>query len=111
MTATPLQLGVAFASIVNGGTYYKPHLVDYTVAADGTKTLSKPTVVKNNVVSPQVSAELRPMLENVVNHHSFARKFDQTAFSVGGKTGTAQIATRQMAAICQTTTMAHTWAM
>jgi cell division protein FtsI/penicillin-binding protein 2 len=31
-------------------------------------------------------------LEYVVDKHSFKRKFDQKTYSVGGKTGTAQIA-------------------
>jgi cell division protein FtsI/penicillin-binding protein 2 len=39
-----------------------------------------------------VGEELQPLLEFVVDHHSFSRKFDQNTYSVGGKTGTAQIA-------------------
>jgi cell division protein FtsI/penicillin-binding protein 2 len=92
MTATPLQMAAAFAATVNGGTYYRPQLVDYTVGADGTKHDKKPEAVKRDVVSRDVSDALRPMLETVVNDHSFKRKFDQKTYSVGGKTGTAQIA-------------------
>lgn len=92
MTATPLQLGAAFSAMVNGGIYYKPHLVDYTVAPDGNKTMTKPQVVKDDVVSPQVSEAMQPLLEYVVSKHSFERKFDLNTYSVGGKTGTAQIA-------------------
>lgn len=92
MTATPLQLGAAFSAMVNGGTYYRPRLVDYTVAADGTKTVKAPEVVKRNVVSRQVSEAMQPLLEYVVTKHSFKVKFDQKTYSVGGKTGTAQIA-------------------
>jgi cell division protein FtsI/penicillin-binding protein 2 len=92
MTATPLQLGAAFAAMVNGGTYYRPHLVDYTVDAKGKKSDIKPQVLKSDVVSPQVSKDLIPTLEYVVQKHSFSRRFDQANYSVGGKTGTAQIA-------------------
>lgn len=92
MTATPLQLGAAFAAIVNGGTYYRPRLVDYTVASNGKKTVKQPEILKTGVVSPAVSETLQPILEYVVDKHSFKRRFDQKNYSVGGKTGTAQIA-------------------
>lgn len=92
MTATPLQLGAAFAAMINGGTYYRPHLVDYTVDDRGKETPKKPEILAKDVVSPNVSEEMQPLLEYVVDNHSFAQKFDQKTYSVGGKTGTAQIA-------------------
>jgi cell division protein FtsI (penicillin-binding protein 3) len=39
-----------------------------------------------------VSKDMQSMLEFVVNNHKFTRKFDNATYSVGGKTGTAQIA-------------------
>lgn len=92
MTASPLQLGAAFSAVINGGTYYRPHLVDYTIDSSGKQTDKKPEILKNDVVSPDVSRNLIPILQYVVDKHSFARKFDQKTYSVGGKTGTAQIA-------------------
>jgi cell division protein FtsI/penicillin-binding protein 2 len=92
MTASPLQLGAAFSAIVNGGTYYRPHLVDYSVNSKGKKTEKKPEVLNDRVVSPEVSKTIIPMLEYVVDKHRFSQKFDQSTYSVGGKTGTAQIA-------------------
>ncbi|HEX9153344.1 MAG TPA: penicillin-binding protein 2, partial [Candidatus Saccharimonadales bacterium] len=92
MTATPLQMAAAYSAMLNGGTYYKPHLVDYTVSSDGTKTAKKPEAVKQGVVSATVSKEMQPMLEYVVNKHRFTVKFDQNTYGVGGKTGTAEIA-------------------
>lgn len=92
MTATPLQLAAAFSAMINGGTYYKPQLVDYYESADGKRTEKHPEVVKKDVVSPKVSQDMQPLLEYVVNKHSFKQKFDQKTYSVGGKTGTAQIA-------------------
>ena len=92
MTASPLQLGAAFSAMINGGTYYRPHLVDYTVDANGKQTDKKPEILKDDVVSPDVSKNLIPILQYVVDKHSFARKFNQKVYSVGGKTGTAQIA-------------------
>lgn len=92
MTATPIQMASALAAAVNGGTYYKPHLVDSTTDANGRTTNAKPQAAKRNVVSAKTSAALVPLMEYVVSHHTFAPKFDQTHYSVGGKTGTAQIA-------------------
>jgi cell division protein FtsI/penicillin-binding protein 2 len=95
MTATPIQMAAAFAATMNGGTYYEPQLIDYTVAPDGTKRDKQPKILKRDVVSPNVSKAMMPMLEAVVDDHYFKRKFDQNTYSVGGKTGTAQIADPQ----------------
>lgn len=92
MTATPLQMAAAYSAVLNGGTYYQPRLVDSYISADGKVTANKPKIIRKDVVGPEVSGELQPLLEYVVNNHSFSRKFDQVTYSVGGKTGTAQIA-------------------
>jgi len=92
MTATPIQMGAALSAVLNGGTYYQPHLVDQTVDANGTVTKVAPKVVKQHVVSAKTGAALIPLLQNVIQHHSFTKTFDQSTYTVGGKTGTAQIA-------------------
>lgn len=92
---TAIQMTAALASIVNGGTYYQPQLVDQTIAANGQTTTNKPKVLVRNVVSPKVSQEMLPLMEYVVQQHQ-AEGFSYLNFSpdfmVGGKTGTAQIA-------------------
>jgi len=90
MTATILQMAAAYAAMLNGGTYMQPHLVEAT-SKNGTTQTIPPKVVSKNVVKPEVSRDIQPMLERVVDTHRFARKFSD-AYSVGGKTGTAQIA-------------------
>lgn len=92
MTATPIQMAAALAAVVNGGTYYQPRLVDRTVAYDGTVHTHKPEVLKRNVVSQQTAAAVLPMMQYVVDNHNFRPSFNQAVYSVGGKTGTAQIA-------------------
>lgn len=94
MTATMVQMAGAYGAMLNGGTYYQPHLLAATVDKEGNEIPIKPKVLKNNVVSPQVSKDLQAMLEYVVDDHRFSRSFDN-AYSVGGKTGTAQIADRE----------------
>lgn len=92
MTATPIQMGAALSAVLNGGTYYRPHLVESYAAGDGSVVMPKSTVVKEHVMSAQVSQEIVPLMENVVNKHNFNPRFNQAAYAVGGKTGTAQIA-------------------
>jgi cell division protein FtsI/penicillin-binding protein 2 len=92
MTATPIQMGAALSAVVNGGTYYQPHLVEQTVNGAGEASRLTPKVVKRDVVSPKVSSELVSLMQYVVTHHLPGPNFDQSNYMVGGKTGTAQIA-------------------
>ncbi len=80
MTATPLQMAAAFSSTINGGTYFKPHVVEAT----------KPQVVRADVVKPEISDVLRGMHQNSVqNNYRFLKR---AGYNVGGKTGTAEVA-------------------
>jgi cell division protein FtsI/penicillin-binding protein 2 len=91
MTATPMQMAAALSSVVNGGTYYKPHLVSQVVTADGKVTSQKPVVIKQHVVSAEVSQDLRDYMEYIVSKRTFNPAFTGN-YGIGGKTGTAQIA-------------------
>lgn len=91
MTATPLQMAAALASVINGGTYYRPHLVDAYTDSMGNSTTKKPEVVRQGVVSTAVSEQLQSLMEYVVVNHHLQPPFTDS-YSVGGKTGTAQIA-------------------
>lgn len=92
MTATPVQMAGALSAVLNGGTYYQPRLVEKTISPDGKTTVTKPKVLGTHVVSPEVGKEMVPLMQYVVDHHYFSPGFDQNTYSVGGKTGTAQIA-------------------
>lgn len=91
MTATPLQMGAALSAVINGGTYYKPYLVESESApgTNGKTTVTKPTVVNKNVVKPAVSVTMQSLMEQVVTGHNL---HFPSQYIVGGKTGTAQIA-------------------
>ncbi len=93
MTATPVQMGAAFASIVNGGTYYKPTLIEYKTDSSGKKVKQEPQVVKKDVVMPGVSSQLVGMLETTYEYNRVVYGMRQTRpeYAIGGKTGTAQI--------------------
>ena len=90
MTATTLQMGAALASVINGGTYYKPHLVQKTIQKDGTEHIKQPEVVRSNVVSADVSKTMRDLMNYVVSKNN--RPAIRQGYTVGGKTGTAEIA-------------------
>jgi cell division protein FtsI (penicillin-binding protein 3) len=92
MTATMVQVAGAYGAMLNGGTYYQPYLVDQTIAADGKITKKQPVILQKNVVKGQVSQTMQELLEYVIDGHFIRPAFDQKTYSVGGKTGTAQIA-------------------
>jgi cell division protein FtsI/penicillin-binding protein 2 len=92
---TALQMGAALSSVLNGGTYYQPTLVDQTVGADGKVTINQPKVVQTHTIKSSTGTKLIPLLENVVTtyfHEGFNYMSFPSSYIVGGKTGTAQIA-------------------
>lgn len=97
MTATPLQMAAAFGSVLNGGTYYRPHLLDKEISSAGTETVKKPEIVGKDVVSPAVSKQVKEMLELTFkkNHRVYSSLPHRAEFSMGGKTGTAQISKQE----------------
>ncbi|MBI2589360.1 penicillin-binding protein 2 [Candidatus Saccharibacteria bacterium] len=91
LTITPLQMAAALSSVVNGGTYYRPYLVDQIVDESGKVTVNKPKIVRSNVVSAEVGRQERLLMEYSLAQHHLRPPFSAN-YSVGGKTGTAQIA-------------------
>ena len=95
ITATALQMDAAFSSVLNGGTYYQPYLVASTTTPDGQTAVKQPRVVKQGVVSPAVSSAMISLLEQVNQGHvdeGFRYLDVGPHYSIGGKTGSAQIA-------------------
>jgi len=94
MTATPMQMGAAFAAMLNGGTYYKPHLIDSTEDSSGSTVKKQPEIVSRDVVRPEVSQQLIDIMEKTYAYNKLnfgVREPVRPEYSVGGKTGTAQI--------------------
>ncbi len=95
MTATPLQMAAALSSVLNGGTYYQPHLVAQLVTSSGHTDTVRPKVVRKNAVSAKVGQQMQSLMEGVVQtkvQQGFRNMEFPANYSVGGKTGTAQIA-------------------
>lgn len=90
MTATPLQLVRAYATLGNGGILMKPRLVDTIIHSDGREEMIPPESVRR-VVSEDTARIMGDMLRSVVvNGHG--KRADVPGYLVGGKTGTAQVA-------------------
>lgn len=93
MTATPVQMGAALSSVINGGTYYRPRLVDEYINNDGKVDKQKPDVVQSHVVSQQTGATVADFMVNLMNSNHKVYGFTlRPGYMVGGKTGTAEIA-------------------
>jgi cell division protein FtsI/penicillin-binding protein 2 len=93
MTATPIQMGAALSSVVNGGTYYRPRLVDEMIDSSGKTEKIQPNVVRSNVVTKQASDAVVGFMVNLINANHKVYSFNlRPNYLVGGKTGTAQIA-------------------
>lgn len=88
MDPTMLQVGAAFSSVVNGGTYYHPTIIEGTVDADGKLVPAKQKTPDTNVVSQSTSEQVRNMA--VRARKAFYAGSDKPGFTVGGKTGTSQ---------------------
>lgn len=88
-TATMIQEVAAISAAINGGTYYEPHVVKEITDEDGkvVKSIS-PTVLKE-VISPDVSAEIREYMGMSVESGT-SRSAKVQGYSMGGKTGTAE---------------------
>ncbi|MEK7096708.1 MAG: penicillin-binding protein 2 [Patescibacteria group bacterium] len=88
IAVTPIQMIRAFASIINGGYLMKPYIVQ-KIVSENKITEIKPKVEKR-VVSQMTSNIIRKMLVSTVENAE--AKWDRPkGFSIGGKTGTAQV--------------------
>ncbi len=89
ITVTPLQMAAAFAAVANGGTLYKPYIVDARITEAGEQR-TEPRPVRQ-VISPQASAMLAGMMVSVIeNGHGDLASVP--GYLIAGKTGTAQVA-------------------
>ena len=90
ISVTPLQMCMAVATIANNGLALKPHIVKEIVSPTGT-TRFEPEPVQQ-VISPESSQTLRNMMGVVVD--GIPKNYlDVQGYRVGGKTGTANVAT------------------
>ena len=88
MTLTMIQVATGFCSIVNGGQYYQPTLLDGTMDESGNLTPSQHKPIRQTI-SEQTSAEVRKLLYTA-RSSTWLGKEDKAGYIVGGKTGTSE---------------------
>ena len=95
---TPLEMAVAYSTLLNGGTRYAPQVVAGTVSPGGrVVTKNAPRATGHLALTPAITTPIIQGLEGVVQDPSgtaytaFQQNahFSEASFPVGGKTGTA----------------------
>lgn len=90
IAVTPLQLVTAVSASINGGTLYTPRLVSKLTNADGKVVKEIKTNSRGQVITSETSSLVRKLLQGVVEKGS-GKNAKIEGYTVGGKTGTAQI--------------------
>lgn len=90
MLATPLQVAIWTSIVANGGTYYKPYIVDSVTDGDNKVILkNQPQVVRAGFIDPENIEVVRQGMRQTVTAGT-ARSLSVLRVSAAGKTGTAQ---------------------
>jgi len=86
---TMIQLASAFSSLINGGEYYRPHIVKKILDAKGNTIETEKPVLLKETTSKETSETLKEWLYSTVAEGT-GREAKVDGYSMGGKTGTAQ---------------------
>lgn len=85
-TATITQMVSAYCSLINGGTYYKPHVVKRIIDSEGNIVEQiEPEIVKQTISETTSDFLVDAMVKTIDNSAAAI-----AGYSIGGKTGTAQ---------------------
>lgn len=88
--ATMIQVASAFSSIVNGGSYYQPHVVKKITDEDNNTISEIDGTLLKQTVSKKTSDTLKQYLYATVCEGGTGHYAKVDGYSMGGKTGTAQ---------------------
>lgn len=96
---TPMQMAVAYSSILNGGNVYQPRVVGSIESVTGEVIrTAEPRTLRTLDIDEDIVESLKADLASVVKSGTAERAFEDmgpTADLIGGKTGTAQAFTDQ----------------
>ena len=92
IAVSPLQLINAVSAISNGGYLNKPTLIKEMVDANGNVIDRKRTELRRRVISEETSDKMKMMMRRVVENGT-GKRAQVPGYIVGGKSGTANIAT------------------
>jgi cell division protein FtsI (penicillin-binding protein 3) len=89
--ATLVQMAAGYAAIANDGEYIQPHLIKSMISGRGGKVTHAAKPERHRVLDPHVAAELRLMMEAVVdNKGGTGTQAAVPGYRVAGKTGTGK---------------------
>jgi stage V sporulation protein D (sporulation-specific penicillin-binding protein) len=86
---TMIQEISAFCSLINGGYYYEPHMVERIIAADGSTVENIAPRVLKQTISEGTSQKVIEYCNAVVTEGT-GKTARPAGYAIGGKTGTAQ---------------------
>lgn len=92
---TMIQMAAAYASILNGGSYYKPHVVKQIRSSNGMVVQEADTTPIRQTVSESTAEFIRDALYMTVESGT-GTLAKVKGYIVGGKTGTAQKRPREL---------------
>jgi len=90
ISATPLQMAMAYAAVANGGFLMRPYVVRRVVSPAGEVLFENQPHVVRRVISEKTARLLASMLKEVTNEGGTGVMANVEGFEVAGKTGTAQ---------------------
>ena len=92
VSVTPLQLVTAACAIANNGLMMQPRIVRRIERPDGSAAKEYPPLKVRNVIGEKTSARLLSILTGVLSEKGTGYRARVDGYTIGGKTGTAQIA-------------------
>jgi len=92
---TPLQTLAFYNAVANGGKFMKPQLVTDIKQGNRVVQSFEPIVLREQICSPSTLETMQECLEGVMINGT-GKNLKSTFFKTAGKTGTAQIANRNL---------------
>ena len=86
---TMMQMAAGFCSLINGGNYYRPHIVKQIQNDGGDVVTDVGKEVLRKTVSEETSASIRSYMQETVENGT-GTKAQIEGYTIGGKTGTAE---------------------
>ena len=96
LETTPLQVADAYCAIANGGTLYKPEIVNKIISGTGSdaKTVQQfqPQIIRSGFIDPANLEIVREgMRDGVTQSYGLSKSLNNLPVPVAAKTGTAEI--------------------